>query len=241
MLGTRRNFVVLAGITLAIAIGIFVYFQRPQADSWFDFEGRLQSARLTFERQSFEEAATAYQSLVTGLNNVSFESEEQKQAAYEEAYSYWALSLLNAKNYDAAASVSQEYLRVVSSPTADFLVIYGNILRLRGDMESGIAQYQRALIRTPKHIVASINLADAYLEQGKLDEAKMTAEQALSDARQQAPVWPADADPMFFWLLASIYEQSGEADKANEMRATAARLEGLDRPATDIIYSGEYQ
>lgn len=238
LVGRRRQLAVSIVVVLLVIGGLYIYYQRPRADSLVLFETQVRAARLEFERQNFTAAAAAYEVLADDIDSVDFQDKDTEQKSLEEVYTYWALATLNTKNYDAAASIGQRYLSIAQNPTADFFAIYGNVFRLRGDLDGAIAQYERALVRTPRHLITSINLADVYVEQGRLPEAQALAEEALETAKAQAQVWYTEGDPLLYWLLASIYEKSGEPEKAALARETAARVEGIDKPVIQISPQG---
>lgn len=208
--GAARAFVSL--IVTAIGIPIVIAAQTPvPADI------QLQQADGYVRDGRFTDAAKAYRHILGTPSAVG--------AVRERAEAGLTLSLLRTGDFAGARTVGA---RLGSRPgaSADALALYGDSLWSSGLFEEAERAYSASLARDPADPRAHHGLARFLTARGRLDEAVLEAEQAISRAPDEAE---------FRHLLGFIYERQRRfGDAAAAFAEYVARLPDHDHSPTAL-------
>lgn len=121
-----------------------------------------------------------------------------------------AAELLREREFNAALRELDAVLK--ADPDNQYAWNFLGILFFeRGEFEESAASYREALKRSPKYLGAAVGLGHAQRMAGKIDEAMMAAELALTISRgAESPSEDGDAH----WLLALCFVQKNKPDLA---------------------------
>lgn len=141
-----------------------------------------------------------YQDAISKFKQAIVFDKECIEAHYELAYTY-----LTIKDYDEALFYSRNVLSEKSDFWVDALLIYGEVLKHKGNTKAAIREYQKALKDYPDEYLLHYNIAACYHQ---LKEEDMAAEAVVKCLQQNPNHLPAHL------LLSSIMKVKGEVLKS---------------------------
>lgn len=192
----------LAVLFVAILAVVLYFALRPSADI-DEFQTKLANAKRAFETQNWQQAAEQFEALAA------------EKADNEELQLDLMVSRLNLKDYIQALAVAETFIGSGHQPSNNFLVVYGNVLKLSGKTDEAIGQYEAVRANVVSHPTATLNLADIYVEQKELVKAKAIIDEAITKYPEE---------PLLVWMLAHIQAETGDTEAAKASRTKAQKL-----------------